>query len=100
MKKLSLLLVTLTIAFGSYDVNGQDETTTVDHSYKPLKLDLNEDGSKYIRFITWHQIWAAGGSEQDGLRLSIRRSRFLAYAQISPKFLILTHWGAEQFRGG
>ena len=25
--------------------------------------------------------------------VAIRRSRFLAYAQISPRFLILTHWG-------
>lgn len=65
----------------------------VDHSYKPLTLKLNDDGSKYIRFITWHQMWLQTGSEQDALTFSIRRSRFLAYAQISPRFLILTHWG-------
>ena len=34
-----------------------------------------------------------GGSERKGARFSIRRSRLLAYAQISPRFLILTHFG-------
>lgn len=69
----------------------------VDHSYKPLTLKLNEDGSKYIRFIMWHQIWAETNNLSNGsdfsVTPSIRRSRFLAYAQVSPKFLILTHWG-------
>ena len=100
MKKLTFLLVMAVVMMIPYDGKSQDETTEVDHSYKPLKLSLNDDGSKYIRFITWHQIWAAGGSEQDGLRLSIRRSRFLAYAQISPKFLILTHWGLNSLGAG
>lgn len=70
----------------------------IDHSYKPLKLNLNEDGSKYVRFIMWHQIWATSNNLSDNtsdfsVTPSIRRSRFLAFAQISPRFLILTHWG-------
>jgi len=68
-----------------------------DHSYKPLKLSLNEDGSKYIRFIMWHQIWATSNNLSDdsdfSVTPSIRRSRFLAFAQVSPRFMILTHWG-------
>lgn len=69
-----------------------------DHSYKPLTLKLNEKGSKYVRFIMWHQLWATTSNlSADGAKLqitpSIRRSRFLAFAQISPKFLILTHFG-------
>ena len=79
----------------------------VDHSYKPLTLKLNEDGSKYLRIIMWHQMWATftqnnpgtvdvNGNDISGKNtfdVAIRRSRFLAYAQISPRFLILTHWG-------
>lgn len=77
----------------------------VDHSYKPLTLKLNEDGSKYVRFIIWHQFWATytqnnpgtkdvnGKSVSESYDFAIRRSRFLAYAQISPRALILTHWG-------
>lgn len=74
------------------------EKPKVNHSYKPLVLELSEDGGKYLRFILWHQHWvqtnnlANGGA---GLQLnhSIRRSRVMAYAQVSPRFLILTHFG-------
>lgn len=79
----------------------------VDHSYKPLTLKLNESGSKFIRFIVWHQMWATATKNNPGSvdvngndigdkwtgDLAIRRSRFLMYSQISPRFLILTHWG-------
>jgi hypothetical protein len=79
----------------------------VDHSYKPLTLKLNESGSKYVRFIVWHQMWATSTQNNPGTidvngndiggkwtnDVAIRRSRFLAYSQISPRFLILTHWG-------
>lgn len=69
-----------------------------------IKVPLNEDGSKYIRFITWHQIWARYNENNTGsLRnnvgvnhttdFGIRRSRFLTYSQISPRFLVLLHFG-------
>ena len=81
--------------------------TPVDHSYKPLTLKLNESGSKYIRFITWHQMWATATQNNPGTLdvngndisgewttdFAIRRSRFIAMAQISPRFLIVSHWG-------
>jgi hypothetical protein len=90
--KRQLLLL---LAFGCFSMTifCQQEDSEPDHNYKPLQVKLNEDGSKYIRFITWHQMWLQGASEQKGPKFSIRRSRFLAYAQISPKFLILTHFG-------
>lgn len=83
-------------------LSAQDE---VDHSYKPLKLNLNDDGSKYVRFIMWHQVWATSNNLSDNssdfsVTPSMRRSRFLAYAQISPKFLILTHWGLNNLTPG
>lgn len=70
----------------------------VDHSYKPLVIKLSEDGAKYIRFLLWHQQWVQTNNlaiEDAGLRLTTiaRRSRVLAYAQVSPRFLILTHFG-------
>ncbi len=84
-----------------------DSVPKVDMSYKPLMLKLNDKGDKYIRFIMWHQMWATftqnnpGTIDVNGTNVSdkwsfdaaIRRSRFLAYAQINPRFLILTHWG-------
>lgn len=79
----------------------------IDHSYKPMTLKLNESGSKYIRFLTWHQIWSTATENNPGTvdvngndisgqwtyDVAIRRSRFLVYGQISPRFLILSHWG-------
>jgi hypothetical protein len=84
-----------------------DSVPKVDMSYKPLTLKLNDKGDKYVRFIMWHQMWASytqnnpGTADVNGADISnqwsfdaaIRRSRFIAYAQINPRFLILTHWG-------
>lgn len=70
-----------------------------------MKLDLNQDGSKFVRFITWHQFWITnnennpgtkdinGNPQSDATDIALRRSRFLVYSQISPRFLILSHWG-------
>jgi hypothetical protein len=96
-KQLLIMLVGFLLCSTTL-LKAQEAEKEVDHSYKPLKLSLNEDGSKYIRFIMWHQIWAQTNNMADGagvndVNFSIRRSRFLAFAQISPRFLILTHWG-------
>jgi len=99
-----LLLAGSTLAAPLAHAQGE-QAPGVDHSYKPLTLRLNETGSKYVRFIMWHQMWATyttnnpgtldvNGKPQDAaFDIAIRRSRFLAYSQISPRFLILTHWG-------
>ncbi len=91
MKQFSLFFLLLVLI--PWINRGQQEDMEADHSYKPLQAKLNEDGSKYVRFIMWHQLWLEGNSNQESVRFSIRRSRFLAYAQISPRFLILTHFG-------
>lgn len=65
-----------------------------------LKVKLNEDGTKHFRLITWHQAWltAAENSKKDyKVDASLRRSRFLMYAQINERFLILTHFGINSF---
>ncbi len=99
--KLHIGLMMLCCMFLGTTLSAQDD---VDHSYKPLKLNLNDDGSKYVRFIMWHQIWAETNNLSDNsdfsVTPSIRRSRFLAFAQISPRFLILTHWGLNGLTPG
>ena len=79
-----------------------------------LKVKINESGSKYFRLMTWHQLWLkynenntgstlAGQSEKDALDLSIRSSRVMMYAQLSDRFLILTHFGMNNqttYNGG
>ncbi|MCC5920571.1 MAG: porin [Cyclobacteriaceae bacterium] len=77
----------------------------ITHEYRPLTLNLSDDGKKYIRFIVWNQMWARhttnnpGTLDMDGSPMNsssdigIRRARFLAFAQVSPRFLIMTHFG-------
>lgn len=77
----------------------------VDHSYKPMMLKLDEKGQKFIRFITWHQVWITQTSNNPGTLdingkqqtsvtdLSLRRSRVLIQAQVSPRFMIVSHFG-------
>ena len=67
-----------------------------------LKLKFNEDGSKYLRVISWAQVQAnyntdttsdANGNENSPLNFNLRRARILMFAQINKDFLILTHFG-------
>ena len=66
-----------------------------------LKLKFNEDGSKYLRVISWAQVQAnyntdttsdANGNENSPLNFNLRRARILMFAQINKDFLILTHF--------
>lgn len=79
-----------------------------------LKINLDTSGKKFIRFLTWHQVWVRynennpgstiNGEKSSGqLDMSLRRSRFLVYSQLNSNFLILTHFGinnANQVSGG
>ncbi len=70
-----------------------------------IKLNVDEEGEKFVRLITWHQFWGSytennpgsfdvnGEPSSDDFDFGIRRSRFLAFTQISDRFMILTHWG-------
>ena len=69
-----------------------------------LKVNLKEDGSKYLRFIAWNQIWMRSSEMNPGTMINSeeaststdigsRRLRLLLYAQISPRYMILTHIG-------
>lgn len=66
------------------------------YPYKPMKLNLNEDGSAFVRFLTWQQFWAVSDlrENQDGrIQSSIRRSRFAFLSKFSPKFQIFMQMG-------
>jgi hypothetical protein len=97
MRKQTLLLAglflmsfQLMIAQGSPDYDGG------------LKFKLNEEGSKYLRLISWAQVQAnyntdetldANGNENSKLNFNLRRARILMFAQINKDFLIVTHFG-------
>lgn len=69
-----------------------------------LKFNLNEDGSKFMRVIAWNQIWMRSAQMNPGTMIGgeatstatdigNRRLRFLAYAQVSKRYMIVTHFG-------
>ena len=73
--------------------------------YNPLVFRLSEDGTKYVRMILWGQLWAQAIQNNPGTLgvdgqpvdwtadIGVRRARFLAYAAVSPRYLILLHFG-------
>lgn len=92
------------------DINAQG----TDNYGSGLKINLDTSGKKFVRIITWHQVWLRSNENNPGstingeksgsqVDMSLRRSRFLIYSQINPNFLILTHFGinnANQVSGG
>ena len=97
MKK-TLLLVLLLIGSGSLMAQGFADYNG------GLKVKLNEDGSKYFRLLTWHQVWLrynqnnegslrAGAPQDATTDVGLRRSRFLMFSQLNKRFLIVTHFG-------
>lgn len=111
MRKLLCIFLMLFIAI-SYSYS--QELNDGIHSYKPLVVKLNDNGEKYLRFIVWGQMWGKFTEPNEGYvdlqgnqidatyDIGIRRARFLAYAQVSPRFLFLIHIGVnnQQFSGG
>jgi len=90
MKKIlciSLLLLLSSEAFaqGSPDYGSE------------MKIKFNEDGSNYMRFIAWEQMWVQYNDdvpdEQKSVEFSTRRARLLTHAQFGSKFLIFVHFG-------
>ena len=75
------------------------------HLYKPIKINVTEDGSYYFRILTWAQIWTTHVDNNPGTvgydlapdnsstNIGIRRARMLFWAQMGPRWLILTHFG-------
>ncbi len=85
-----------------------------------MKVNISADGSKYIRFLAWTQVWAQynennsnttvantasaanaatgtpaypGKGQSDQVDFGIRRTRLIILAQLNPRFLIYTHLG-------
>lgn len=97
MKKILCLLIGVIFSLPAFSQGSADYSGG-------LKVKLNEDGSKYFRLLTWHQVWTRynqnntgstrlGQDESSTVDFGLRRSRFLMYAQLNKRFLIVTHFG-------
>lgn len=69
-----------------------------------LKIKLNDDGSKYIRFISWGQAQLNFNLDppdgQSASSMQLRRARVLAFSQFNKRFMILTHFGVNSLGAG
>ena len=97
MKKIFFLVAVLLLSLKGFSQGSTDYGAG-------LKFNLNEDGSKFMRVIAWNQIWMRSSAMNPGTMIGgepastatdigNRRLRFLAYAQVSKRYMILTHFG-------
>ena len=100
MKKLTRFFVALSFAAGALQAGAQNS----ENYGSGLRLNLTPEGNRYVRFLIWNQIWARhidnnpgtavnGDPSSSTLDIGARRLRMLAYAQITPRYLILAHFG-------
>lgn len=97
MKKLTLFVGLLLSSMAGF-AQGSSEYGS------GLKFNLNEDGSKYMRMIAWNQVWFRPTQMNPGTMINsepassssdmgLRRLRMLVYAQVSKRYMIVTHFG-------
>jgi hypothetical protein len=120
-----LLCFGLILLFGA-DIHAQEEDSVrvqpqyrfagdeAAEPFRPAVIKLSSNGERYVRFILWGQIWARALENNPGTLgvdgqpvnwttdLGIRRARMLAYASVSPRLLIMVHFGInnQTFMGG
>mgnify|MGYP001762885987 FL=1 len=97
MKKVTIIAGLLFASLAGYAQGSTDYGSG-------LKFNLNEDGSKYMRMIAWSQVWARSTEMNPGTMINgeaaststdigLRRLRMLFYAQVSKRYMIVTHFG-------
>ncbi|MEY3956357.1 MAG: hypothetical protein RLZ73_811 [Bacteroidota bacterium] len=100
MKKPSVILFALLLT--ALGMKGQG---SLDYG-SGMKINFNDKGSKYMRFILWNQIWARsidnnpgtsvnGTPSSNTFDIGARRIRMLGYSQISPRYMVVLHFGVN-----
>ena len=92
MKKLKLVL--LSVFLLSFMFSFSQGSPNYDGGFK---VKFNDDGSKYLRIISWAQFQVVYTNDVpedvNNFGFNVRRARVLMFSQITDKFLILTHFG-------
>lgn len=97
MKRIITLSALLLFALAGHSQGSPDYGTG-------LRLNLKEDGSKYLRVLAWNQIWLRSTEMNPGSAINgepashstdigNRRLRILLHAQLSKRYMIVTHFG-------
>jgi len=101
MKNCKLFFLFLTCIFFS---TAQTQTTGIN----PITLNLNQDGSRYLRFTFLNQVWLrytdanpgstiSGFSQAQIFDLGLRRTRIQLFGRISPRVYFYTQFGLNNF---
>lgn len=106
MKKRILIAALLLFALAGHSQGSPEYGTG-------LRLNLKDDGSKYLRVLAWNQIWLRSTEMNPGTSINgeaathstdigNRRLRILLHAQLSKRYMIVTHFGInnQSFTGG
>ncbi len=83
---------------------GAGLVTGADGTAKKLQISLNDDGTLYLRFAMWLQVWTRAMQLNPGTTVlgkqdawygdvGLRRARFLVFGKIAPRTLLLMHIG-------
>jgi len=105
MNKSILILVVALFILNDSMAQEKTESKKEQQKYKPIKINLTKDGTYYLRVLTWAQIWTTHVDNNPGTlgydlepdnsstNIGIRRARMLFWAQMGPRWMILTHFG-------
>lgn len=102
-RKLSVFLFLCIAVIGV--TRAQEETKKAEPlNFKPLKFNITEDGSQWVRFILWNQLQLLSndldGNDNFRVNPNIRRSRLLILGQVTPKVFTYIHVGVNNINSG
>lgn len=104
-KSILIFVVAVFLINGNTMAQEKTESKKEPQQYKPIKINVTKDGSYYLRVLTWAQMWATHVDNNPGTigydltpdntstNIGIRRARMLFWAQMGPRWMILTHFG-------
>ncbi len=99
-----VLLLFFLLVFVSKVQSQEEEEEKKPITFKPLKFNISEDGSQWLRFILWNQVQLNSNdldSDDDfNVKPNIRRSRLLILGQVTPKIFTYMHIGVNNTDSG
>src|SRR6185436_7009749 len=83
-------------------------TTTTPAPLKDLRINISEDGSKYVKFTASNQVWIRdnfnnpgslvnGYKETNTADVGLRRLRFQMFGQLTDKVFFYTQFGENNY---
>lgn len=107
MKKITLIFLPLffsLIFVSNICAQEEEEQEKKPLTFKPLKFNITEDGSQWVRFIIWNQMQLNSNDldSDDHFKVTpnLRRSRLLVMGQVTPQIFTYIHIGVNNVNAG